>query len=329
MVPSGELRGRITSAGEGPPYRYRASASELSPREEERLRGLLSRSDALNYALAAVEDDEDSSPNIKAECLRVLGEVAQEAPEAFMLYRGEVGIDGVEDVRLIGVDTPETVDPGEEVEPYGPEASSFATRELSGREVELEFDEERIDSYDRLLAYVYTADGRMFNEELVAKGYAQAYPYPPNTAYELRFEQAQRRAKARDLGIWGLPVDQRCLLADRGNGIGEGSATCDLLAEEPASSSATASAEASAPASPSGGGAVPPHLRGRLPGERPHQGQPVRPLPRAGRILLRRHQPRGVLRHRRGCGGRGVRGVLAMTVTTNLRGYRTLRTAGE
>ena len=81
-------------------------------------------------------------------------------------------IDGMEDVRLIGVDTPETVDPGEEVEPYGPEASSLATRELTGREVELEFDEERIDSYDRLLAYVYTTDGRMFNEELVAKGYA-------------------------------------------------------------------------------------------------------------------------------------------------------------
>ena len=92
MVPSGELRGRLTSAGEGPPYRDRASDSELSPREEERLRGLLRRSDALNYAIAAVEDDEDFSPNIKAECLRVLGEVAQEAPEAFMLYRGEVGI---------------------------------------------------------------------------------------------------------------------------------------------------------------------------------------------------------------------------------------------
>ncbi|CAA9475420.1 MAG: hypothetical protein AVDCRST_MAG02-4081, partial [uncultured Rubrobacteraceae bacterium] len=55
-----------------------------------------------------------------------------------------------------------------------------------------------------------------------------------------------------------------------------------------------------------------PHLRGQLPGECPHQGQPVRPLPRAGRVLLRRHQPRGVLRHRRRRGGRGVRGGLAM-----------------
>ena len=56
-------------------------------------------------------------------------------------------IDGIEDVRLIGVDTPETVDPGEEVEPYGPEASSFATDTLTGRDVELEFDQERVDQY--------------------------------------------------------------------------------------------------------------------------------------------------------------------------------------
>ena len=91
-MPSGEVCGRIDRRGGGPPYRYRASASELSPREEERLRGLLRRSNALNYAIAAVEDDEDFSPNIKAECLRVLGEVAQEAHEAFMLYSGEVGI---------------------------------------------------------------------------------------------------------------------------------------------------------------------------------------------------------------------------------------------
>jgi micrococcal nuclease len=61
-------------------------------------------------------------------------------------------IDGVVEVRLIGVDTPETKDPDESVEPYGPEASAFATDELTGRRVGLEFDVERIDQYDRLLA---------------------------------------------------------------------------------------------------------------------------------------------------------------------------------
>jgi micrococcal nuclease len=54
-------------------------------------------------------------------------------------------IDGVEDVRLIGIDTPETVDPSEEVEPYGHKASAFATNELAGEKVDLEFGVEKID----------------------------------------------------------------------------------------------------------------------------------------------------------------------------------------
>jgi len=134
-------------------------------------------------------------------------------------------IDGVQDVRLIGVDTPETVDPTEGVEPYGPQASAFATRELTGKRINLEFDQERIDQYDRLLAYVHTG-GSMFNELLVAKGYAQAYPYPPNTAHAPQFAAAQRRARAAGLGIWGLSMAQKCQLADRGNGIGEGTPGC-------------------------------------------------------------------------------------------------------
>ena len=176
------------------------------------------------------------------------------------------GIDGVQDVRLIGIDTPETVDPGEEVEPYGPEASSFATAELAGRRVGLEFDVERIDQYDRLLAYVYLG-GEMFNEDLLEEGYAQAYPYPPNTAHELRFERAQRKARADDLGIWGLPLERQCLLADRGNGIGEGSIKCDLLAEESASPSASAGS-----AGPSGGGAVAPASEDDCPASAPIKG---------------------------------------------------------
>ena len=184
-------------------------------------------------------------------------------------------INGVEDVRLIGVDTPETVDPGEEVEPYGPEASAFATEELAGREVDLEFDEEKIDQYDRVLAYVYTGTS-MFNEELVEKGYAQAYPYPPNTKYEMRFENAQREARASDLGIWGLSLEQQCQLADRGNSIGEGSMKCELMAEESASPSASPSASASAGSSatvqPSGGGAVAPISEDDCPQNAPIKG---------------------------------------------------------
>ena len=156
-------------------------------------------------------------------------------------------VGGVTDLRLIGIDTPETVDPGEEVEPYGPESSDFAVQELTGQSVGLEFGAERTDQYDRLLAYVYVG-GEMFNEVLVEEGYAQAYPYEPNTEYEDRFASAQEEARRFDLGIWGLTLDEQCRLANHGNGIGEGSPGCGE-----SSASATASSEPTSAATPSGG----------------------------------------------------------------------------
>ena len=162
-------------------------------------------------------------------------------------------IGGVSDVRLIGVDTPETVDPGEPVEPYGPRASAFATETLTGQRIGLEFDAERTDQYDRLLTFVYLGEAgnsRMFNEALVEKGYAQAYPYPPNTRYEARFAAAQRRARAARLGIWGLSSGKQCQLADRGNGIGEGTPRC------PSSGRAPSGGTGGSPGRPVGGGRV-------------------------------------------------------------------------
>jgi micrococcal nuclease len=134
-------------------------------------------------------------------------------------------VDGIADVRLIGIDTPETVDPEEEVEPYGSEAAAFAAEELTGRSVRLEFGAERTDQYDRLLAYVYVGD-EMFNGVLVEQGYAQAYPFEPNTQYKDRFAAAQEAAKASGVGIWGLTLAEQCLLANHGNSIGEGSPSC-------------------------------------------------------------------------------------------------------
>ena len=175
-------------------------------------------------------------------------------------------VDGNGEVRLIGMDTPETKDPSEEVEPLGPEASAFATDSLMGQSVGLEFDVEREDQYGRLLAYVYLG-GEMFNEALVEEGYAQAYPYEPNTRYEGRFAAAQEEARAAGIGIWGLKLAQQCLLADRGNGIGEGTPGCSgatasasssasSSATAPSSSSASAGSGASAPAAPSSGGDI-------------------------------------------------------------------------
>ncbi|MGH2731165.1 MAG: thermonuclease family protein [Actinomycetota bacterium] len=106
------------------------------------------------------------------------------------------------DVRLIGIDTPETVHPTVGVECYGPAASHFTTSRLEGQRVQLEFDVERIDRYGRTLAYVWMGDS-LFNATLVRSGHAQVSTYPPNVKYVDRFVAAQRKARAANRGLWG------------------------------------------------------------------------------------------------------------------------------
>ena len=144
-------------------------------------------------------------------------------------------VGGTQDVRLLGVDTPETVDPNEPVEPYGPEASAFTKRQLEGQRVTLIFDQEKRDQYGRALAYVrISSQSETLNETLLRQGYAQLYVVPPNDRYEVTFSQAQDQARQAQRGIWGLPKDQQCELADRGNGIGEGSPGCQGQVPRPA-----------------------------------------------------------------------------------------------
>ena len=105
------------------------------------------------------------------------------------------------DVRLIGIDTPETVKPGEPVECFGREASAAADALLAGRRVRLVDDVENVDSYGRLLRYVYIG-AEMANARLIANGYAAAYTYPPNVRHTELFVSLQRTARAEELGLW-------------------------------------------------------------------------------------------------------------------------------
>lgn len=113
-------------------------------------------------------------------------------------------IAGTERVRLIGVDTPETVKPGTSPQPYGKEASEFTKKMLEGKHVELVFDVQERDQYGRLLAYVYFEDGTFFNELLVREGYAKVYTVPPNVAHLETLLDAQRYAMDNELGLWGM-----------------------------------------------------------------------------------------------------------------------------
>ena len=106
-------------------------------------------------------------------------------------------------VRLIGVDTPETVHPQKAVEAFGKEASAFTRNLLLGEEVYLRFDTDKIDKYGRMLAYLYRApDGLFVNLEIVRQGYGHAYTQFPFKHIEL-FRYYERRAREAGKGLWG------------------------------------------------------------------------------------------------------------------------------
>ncbi|WP_164669229.1 thermonuclease family protein [Virgibacillus doumboii] len=116
-------------------------------------------------------------------------------------------VDGKEEyVRLLLVDTPETKHPDKEVQPFGPEASQLMEDTFSKSEsIQLEFGTEKRDKYDRLLAYLYSDDGQMFNKLLLKKGLARvAYVYPPNDKYVGGFRKIEQKAKEAEKRIWSI-----------------------------------------------------------------------------------------------------------------------------
>ena len=108
-------------------------------------------------------------------------------------------------VRLIGVDTPETVKPDHPIEPWGPEATHFTRQFIGDKPVELKLDQnpqERRDRFDRFLAYIYV-DGRCLNEELARARLAHVhteYHYSP--VYKKRLLKAEDEAKSTHRGLW-------------------------------------------------------------------------------------------------------------------------------
>jgi micrococcal nuclease len=115
----------------------------------------------------------------------------------------EVRLDGdTEDVRYIGVDTPETVKPDAPVQCFGLRASRFNHRLVEHRRVRLVFGIERRDVYGRLLAYVHL--GRRFvNAELLRRGLARTLTIPPNDRFAPLFARLERQAASTGRGLWG------------------------------------------------------------------------------------------------------------------------------
>ncbi|HPY08701.1 MAG: thermonuclease family protein [Patescibacteria group bacterium] len=117
----------------------------------------------------------------------------------------KVNINGEEKtVRLIGINTPEVVDPRKTVECFGREASAKAKEILENKKVKLEsdFSQDNYDRYGRLLRYVYLEDGLFFNEWMIENGYAFEYTYELPYQYQTEFKNAQRFAQDNKMGLW-------------------------------------------------------------------------------------------------------------------------------
>jgi micrococcal nuclease len=109
-----------------------------------------------------------------------------------------------ETIRLLGINTPETVAPNRPVQCFGPEASARTKELLETKIIRLESDpsQDDRDKYKRLLRFAFLEDENI-NETLVRDGYAKEYTYKTPHKYQQEFRAVQRSAKKNGLGLWG------------------------------------------------------------------------------------------------------------------------------
>lgn len=146
--------------------------------------------------------------------VRIGETTVQEDPTTYEYFKVTRVVDGdtlevdmhgfKEKVRLIGINTPETVDPRRDVGCFGKEASSRMKDLASGEMVRLESDPTQSfrDTYDRLLAYVYLEDGQMLNRKMLAEGYAYEYTYGMPYKYQREFRELVALARTSGRGLW-------------------------------------------------------------------------------------------------------------------------------
>ncbi len=122
----------------------------------------------------------------------------------------------IEKVRLIGIDTPEsrrnerakmqaerTKRDVKTIIQMGKQAKEALKVLLpKGTELRIEYDVQKRDRYGRLLAYVYTKDNTMINDEMLRQGYAQLLTIPPNVRYVERFRKTLTKAQKEQQGLW-------------------------------------------------------------------------------------------------------------------------------
>ena len=166
-------------------------------------------------AVFAPEPEKDTVQNIENVAITEVSPISQ-AQKTYNVVRVvdgdtiDVSVDGeVERIRLIGINTPETVYPRKPVECFGVEASNKAKSLLSGKKVILENDNSQgeRDKYGRLLRYVFLEDSTSFNLLMIKEGYAYEYTYNLPYKYQSEFKKAQKEAETIKTGLWGNICD--------------------------------------------------------------------------------------------------------------------------
>jgi len=118
-----------------------------------------------------------------------------------------VELENGEKVRYIGIDTPETLDPRKPIQCFGKEAAEKNRELVEGKRIRLEKDVMERDKYNRLLKYIYVSAGEsepeiFVNLELVKRGFAHSYTYPPDVKYQDLFISAEKEPREAGRGLW-------------------------------------------------------------------------------------------------------------------------------
>ena len=185
----------------------------------------------------------------------------QEAPERYPVVKVVDGDTlvvamGGENItlRLIGLDTPEVVDPRKPVQCFGREASEKAKHFLAGTPVSLETDTSQgaLDKYGRTLAYVFLPDGTNFNKLMIEEGYGHEYTYNLPYTYQKEFKDAEQKARVAKKGLWAddacasesdrssppTPIPSQAVIHEGGHVCGRNAYNCSNFSTQAAAQSA-------------------------------------------------------------------------------------------
>jgi micrococcal nuclease len=183
--------------------------------EQKQQAALVAQSQPVVEEAQTTPETDAESNSVPAEVVPVVEEPkkVEETYEVVKVVDGDtlsLNMNGKTEVlRLIGMDTPETVDPRKPVQCFAKEASTKAKEMLTGKRVRVEADPSQgeLDKYNRLLRYIFLEDGTFYNKLMIEDGFAHEYTYNIPYKYQSEFKEAETRAREGKRGFWGDVCD--------------------------------------------------------------------------------------------------------------------------